>query len=90
MITVSIQVFGKVQGVWFRASTKKEADKLGLKGTVNNVDDGSVLIKVSGDQESINKLKKWCKKGPQFASVTEVKSQIIEKKEYDDFKIIRK
>ena len=89
MISVAIQVFGKVQGVWFRASTKKEADKLNLKGTIRNLQDGSVMITATGEKMAIENLKCWCNEGPEFAKVERVIVTNIDHHEFEDFKIIR-
>jgi len=66
---VSIRVYGRVQGVFFRASAKEEADELGIFGSVRNEYDGSVAIEAEGDDESIRKFIEWCKKGPKLARV---------------------
>ena len=55
----NISVSGRVQGVFFRASTHRLASNLGLKGLVRNEPDGSVYIEVEGEQVSIDKLLKW-------------------------------
>lgn len=65
-----IRVFGKVQGVWFRASTQREADKLGIRGTVENLPDRSVEIIAHGGEEHLNQLVHWCKQGPVHAQVS--------------------
>ena len=67
-----IAVYGKVQGVFFRVSTKEQADKLGLKGWVRNEPDGSVLIEVCGESEIVEQLIEWCNNGPMLARVDEV------------------
>ncbi|MBF0369610.1 MAG: acylphosphatase [Magnetococcales bacterium] len=77
-----IQVFGRVQGVWYRGSTQKEAIRLGLVGWVRNRADGSVegeLIGLAGD---IEKMIAWCRQGPPLASVTrmEVSEQPVPQK----------
>lgn len=69
---VSIRVFGKVQGVFFRRSAKVGADKLGLAGWVRNNKDGTVEIQAGGDKESLERFVGWCKKGPPFAKVEKV------------------
>lgn len=79
MAAKGIKCFGKVQGVFFRASTKNLADNLGVAGWVKNEDDGTVLIHAEGDESSLEELYKWCEAGPEFASVTEVK--VWDKKE---------
>ena len=55
----NVKVEGRVQGVFFRVSTQKEAVRLGLKGFVRNEYDGSVYIEVEGNQEKIDRLLTW-------------------------------
>lgn len=66
---ISIVVFGRVQGVFFRASTKRKAQQLGLSGTVRNQTDGSVHIIAYGDKEKVDELINWCSKGPPMARI---------------------
>jgi acylphosphatase len=66
---VSIHVSGKVQGVFFRASTKEKAEEFRIKGTVRNNPDGSVSIEAEGDEENLHQFIAWCKIGPRFAHV---------------------
>ena len=68
----TIKVFGKVQGVFYRATTKEVADQLGLKGFVRNEADGSVYIEVEGDELKLEKFIAWCKQGPRMAKVDRV------------------
>ncbi|HZH95024.1 MAG TPA: acylphosphatase [Flavisolibacter sp.] len=72
MKTVHILIKGKVQGVFYRASAKKVARELLLKGWIKNTDDGDVESMVSGEPGAVNRFIEWCKKGPPLASVTEV------------------
>ncbi len=65
----NIIITGKVQGVFFRASTKQMADLLGLKGAVRNEPDGNVYIEVEGDQEMLTRFIQWCHHGPERAEV---------------------
>lgn len=88
-MTVRILVKGKVQGVFYRASTKAEAQKLGLSGFVRNLSDGNVEIEAQGSQESIEKLLKWCKGGPPAAIVEDVQTKAIEEKNYSEKFIIK-
>lgn len=67
-----ILVKGRVQGVYFRAYTQKQAVRLNLKGFVRNLADGSVEIVASGQPEELQKLVAWCHKGPVLAKVSEV------------------
>ncbi|MBK7360618.1 MAG: acylphosphatase [Saprospiraceae bacterium] len=69
------KIRGKVQGVWYRASAKQEADRLGLRGHVNNEPDGSVCISVYGNAEDIKKFKVWCWNGPLNAMVESIEEE---------------
>ena len=69
---VEIKVFGLVQGVFFRASTRDVGKRLGLKGTVRNMTDGSVEIIAEGTEEKLNRLIKFAKQGPPSAEVYDV------------------
>jgi len=66
---VSIRIYGRVQGVFFRASTKELAEQLAIHGSVRNERDGSVAIEAEGDEEAISKFIEWCQKGPKLAMV---------------------
>ncbi len=69
MKEIRIHVFGTVQGVFFRANTQKEAQKLGLVGYVRNLPDGSVEIVAQGDEEKLKELLEWSYHGPNEAEV---------------------
>ncbi len=66
---VKIQVFGIVQGVFFRANTRDQAKKLRVRGTVRNLHDGSVEIIAEGKEEKLNELIAFAKVGPPSAKV---------------------
>lgn len=72
-VQAHLVVRGKVQGVYFRLSTKEQADALGLAGWVRNCSDGSVEMVVRGDSQSIEKLIAWCYYGPSHARVKDVR-----------------
>lgn len=67
-----LHIIGKVQGVYFRAATLQEAEKLGLKGWIQNLSDGSVETLFEGPEEQANALLAWCEKGPPHAQVAHV------------------
>lgn len=72
MKRIAIQVKGKVQGVFYRASTVTKAQQLGVMGFVRNEPDGSVYIEAEGDEGNLNELIAWCRIGPPRAFVDEV------------------
>lgn len=87
---IKIRVSGKVQGVFFRASTKEKADELGVRGMVRNEADGSVFIDAEADETILAEFVNWCKKGPDRAKVTSVDVQESETlKNYSSFLIQR-
>lgn len=65
-------VSGRVQGVWFRSSTKKMAISLGIRGDVRNLSDGRVEVRAFGELPHIDRLRKWLAKGPLFAKVSQL------------------
>ena len=87
--TVEINVSGRVQGVFYRQSTKEKALELGIKGKVMNLDDGNVKIIATGTKEQLNKLADWCKTGPPKARVTNVDVQELSLQSFENFSIVR-
>jgi acylphosphatase len=69
-----VLVSGRVQGVFFRDSTRQKAEELGLAGWVKNVPDGQVEALFEGPSERVREMVRWCEEGPQHASVEKVSS----------------
>ena len=67
-----VVVRGRVQGVWFRASTREKAIELGLTGWVRNLPDGSVEAEFQGPAEQAEEMRQWLWTGSPLSSVTEV------------------
>ena len=63
------RVHGRVQGVWFRGSTEREAQRLGVEGWVRNCADGSVEAALEGAVEDVEALVAWLRTGPRLAVV---------------------
>lgn len=72
MIGASFHVSGRVQGVFFRASTRQEALKLGLHGYARNLPDGRVEVVAYGSAEAVSELERWLWQGPSAARVEQV------------------
>jgi acylphosphatase len=81
MTTKRFLVSGRVQGVFFRASTKREAERLGLNGSAVNLPDGRVEVLASGSASSIKQLGAWLRKGPPAARVIAVQEYDLEEAE---------
>ncbi len=74
-------VSGRVQGVFFRATTRKEAEKRGVKGWVKNLRDGRVEAVFEGEEEKVEEMIDFCHRGSSAAKVKDVE---IEWEEYKD------
>jgi len=61
---LAIVIDGRVQGVWFRASTHDEAIRLGLQGWVRNLPDGRVEAELEGEEDALRRMLAWCRAGP--------------------------
>lgn len=85
----SIHITGKVQGVFFRASTKEKADELGVRGTARNNHDGSVTIEAEGSPEILEPFLEWCKQGPSRARVDTFEIKELETVNFRGFSIER-
>lgn len=71
---VRVLVSGKVQGVWFRESTREEAERLGVGGWVRNLPDGRVEAVFTGPPPAVDRLVAWCHRGPPAAQVASVEA----------------
>ena len=69
---VRLRIRGRVQGVFYRDSTQREAQRMGLRGWVRNRSDGSVEAIAQGPPERVAALIDWCHEGPPLARVVEV------------------
>lgn len=72
MRRVRVVVTGHVQGVFFRDSCRREAERRGIAGWVRNNDDGSVEAVFEGDDSAVDELVAWCEHGPGDADVASV------------------
>ncbi len=85
---VHLFISGRVQGVFFRATTRDKARELGVKGWVKNLPDGKVEVMAEGEKERIDELIEWCRAGPGYAKVSDV--EVMDEKyreEFTDFEI---
>ena len=87
---IHVIISGRVQGVWFRASTKEKADQLGLAGWVKNTNDGKVEAIFEGEEKLVQEMLNWCHRGPQLANVENVETIKQQKPSdvFDGFSII--
>jgi acylphosphatase len=72
LVSVRATVYGRVQGVFFRAFVEEQAQQLGLKGYVHNLPSGDVEVVAEGQQARVEKLIEYLKMGPPAARVSRV------------------
>ncbi|GAB4115339.1 MAG: acylphosphatase [Sideroxydans sp.] len=68
--TLHLVVHGRVQGVCYRDSMRREAERLGVNGWVRNRRDGTVEALAQGEADAVDALVRWAQRGPQLAAVT--------------------
>ena len=73
-----VRVTGRVQGVSFRMYAEQEARRLGVTGWVRNEPDGSVALHVEGDEQAVDAMVDWCRRGPDHARVEAVDATPVE------------
>jgi acylphosphatase len=78
-------VSGRVQGVWFRESTRREAVKRRLTGRAVNLPDGRVEVTAAGRDSDLDALAAWLQRGPPMARVERVIEECIEDSGYSGF-----
>ncbi|MFX0057078.1 MAG: acylphosphatase [Candidatus Hodarchaeota archaeon] len=78
MKKITIRVYGLVQGVFYRYTTRKVARNLGLTGIVKNMPDGSVYIEAEGPEGKLKELLDFSRKGPKYAQVERVEFEFME------------
>lgn len=89
MPAIHFIVKGKVQGVYFRESARKEAEKLQLTGWIRNNADRTVEGIVCGQEPALQTFLHWCHKGPVLAKVTKVITTAAEASDFSNFEVRR-
>jgi acylphosphatase len=85
----TIRVYGRVQGVGFRASARREAARRGVAGFARNEPDGSVAIEVEGDEAALAAFVAWCRVGPPAARVDRLEVEAGEPKGHAGFAVVQ-
>lgn len=78
MSAARFRIEGKVQGVFFRASTREQALRLGLRGHARNLADGAVEVVAAGDDAALDALQRWLHEGPPHARVDTVQREAFD------------
>jgi acylphosphatase len=87
-ICVRCTVAGLVQGVFFRASAREEALRLGVSGHARNLPDGRVEVLACGEPEAVNQMREWLRRGPPQAQVTGLACEAVEPQPLSGFSTI--
>ncbi|MGB5627329.1 MAG: acylphosphatase [Woeseiaceae bacterium] len=82
-----MRIRGRVQGVWFRDSTRREAEQLGITGYAINLDSGDVEVLACGSGEALEALCAWLRQGPPLAKVTDIEEKVAEYQDLPGFTI---
>ena len=67
-----ILVSGRVQGVFYRDTCRREAERIGVGGRASNLDDGRVEVIVEGEPDAVDAMIDWCRRGSDPANVTNI------------------
>lgn len=78
-------ISGRVQGVWYRASTQQRAQSLGIGGYARNLPDGGVEVLACGPEDRVAELEAWLWQGPASAQVADVQGEEVEYRELNSF-----
>lgn len=78
IVSAKVRISGRVQGVWFRQSTKDKADESGVTGWCRNCPDGSVEAVFEGEKEVVQSIIDWCHEGPKMARVERVEVEWLD------------
>ncbi len=84
-VTRRFTVRGRVQGVFFRESTRRVAESLGITGHAINLADGDVEVLACGEPAALDKLAEYLADGPTMAVVTGVSSEVVDVAESGEF-----
>ncbi len=84
--SVRLYITGTVQGVFFRAFVKENAERQNVKGFVRNLEDGRIEIFLEGDANGVNKMIELCGKGPKHSQIRKVD---IKPERFQDFKVFK-
>lgn len=87
MRSVDVIVTGRVQGVGFRAYAKKNANMLGVRGYVENLEDGSVHAVLEGDDHQVDKMIEVIRSGPMLSQVREMKKKDLQPSGFKNFEV---
>ena len=87
-LRLDLVIAGRVQGVGYRYSAKMKAESLGIRGSVQNLRDGSVFVTAQGEKEALDYFIKWCYTGPPGAIVTKIEKVHGKTEDFREFRVL--
>ena len=87
-LRLDLVIEGRVQGVGYRYSAKMKAESLGIRGSVQNLPDGSVFVTAQGEKEVMDSFVRWCYKGPPGAIVRNIEKVQGKTEEFSAFRVL--
>ena len=88
-VRAHVIISGRVQGVLYRMSARRMADRIGVKGWIRNLPDGKVEAVFEGDEDAVKRMISWCWVGPPGAKVMSIDVEWEEYLgEYKDFRVL--
>jgi len=86
--SVRLYVTGAVQGMFFRAFVKENAERYNVKGFVRNLEDGRVEVFLEGDVDPVKKMIEICNKGPRHSQIRRVEEKNERFQDFKTFKVL--
>ncbi len=86
--SVRVYIDGTVQGVFFRAFVKENAERYNIKGFTRNLEDGRIEVFLEGDSNDVNKMIELCKKGPKHSQIRNVEVKPEKFQDLKGFKVL--
>lgn len=86
--SVRLYIKGIVQGIFFRAFLKENAEKLDVRGFTRNLEDGRVEVFLEGDSDKVNQMIELCRKGPKFSQIQNVEIKDEKFQDLKGFKVL--
>ena len=87
-LRLDLIIEGRVQGVGYRYFAKKKAESLVIRGSVQNLSDGSVFVTAQGKKKAMDNFVRWCYKGPPGAIVRNIEKVQGKTEELSEFRIL--
>jgi len=84
--SIRLYITGTVQGIFYRAFVKENAEKLNVKGFVRNLEDGRVEVFLEGNTNEVDKMIELCKKGPKHSEIRKIEEK---EEKFQDFKVFK-